>query len=464
MLSIRAVLATIALLGVILSSVLNAVFLWPPAGVSAALCLLAYLMLEGWFARSGGRKLVVASIIAAIATALWSPAPVELLLRAGTQAATIIGLFSALGMLRDAAVSSPLIQRCGEMMVRQPPGRRYAVLATGSHLISLVLNFGVLPLLGSMVVRGNTAEAAGGDERVVRIRTQRMMNAILRGYATMTVWSPLSVSFAVVQVAVHGLAWWPLLGLQAILTVVLMFLGWVMDRLAFSVPAAQLTTATPTDWRPLWQLSALVGAVVVASVVIAELLSVRLVVGAMIVVPPSAVIWLVAQHHAVMPAILQFGRRLTVSMPGFREEVTMIGGAMFMGVVVVAFVPPEETARLIGALHLPPVILVVVLSWLVMALAQVGISQIVTVTVLGGALPDLARMGVPPLVVASGLMGAWALSACSTPVGAAVLSIARMANVELRVVSRQWSGPYVRYGALVLAVWLMLLLAVMDLF
>lgn len=46
-------------------------------------------------------------------------------------------------------------------MVRQPPGRRYLALALGSHLIGLVLNFGVLPLVGAMVVKGNTAEAAG---------------------------------------------------------------------------------------------------------------------------------------------------------------------------------------------------------------------------------------------------------------------------------------------------------------
>ena len=106
------------------------------------------------------------------------------------------------------------------------------------------------------------------------------------------------------------------------------------------------------------------------------------------------------------------------------------------------------------------VLLVVVLigaAWSVMALSQLGISQIVSVTILGGALQALAAHGLPPLAVASGLMGAWALSTCSTPVGAVVLSIARLANVPMRVVARQWNGRFVILGALVLAAWLVLL-------
>lgn len=185
-------------------------------------------------------------------------------------------------------------------------------------------------------------------------------------------------------------------------------------------------------------------------------------VGAMLVVPPSAVVWLVAQHRSPVPALLHLGRRPTVSMPGFREEVTMLGGAMFLGSVLVAFIPPGETARLVQLIPLPAVVVLVLAAWLVMALSQLGLSQIVTVTILGGALGALASHGLPPLAVASGLMGAWALSACSTPVGAVVLSIARLANVPMRTVARDWNGRFVLLGALVLGLWLLALCAAMD--
>ncbi len=471
----RALVASAALVAVVVFSILRAVWAWPPAGPAAAAALALYLLLEGWSARRGGRRIVALGLAAAAAAIAFHPAPWPLLLNAGVQAAALIGLFTALGFLREAAETSALIQRCGALMVRQPPGRRYMALALGSHLIGLVLNFGVMPLVGTMVVKGNTAEAAGGDARIVAIRQQRMMTAMVRGFATMTVWSPLSVSFTVTQSALPGLDWWPLLGIQLGLTVLIMALGWWLDRRAFPAPppsaataaATAATTGTATavpaaDWRPALHLAALVGTVVAASVAVAEVLSVRLVVGAMLVVPPAAVLWLMAQHRAVIPALIHLGRRLTVSMPGFREEVTMLGGAMFLSTVLVAFIPPAETARLVGLIPLPAVVVLVLAAWLVMALSHLGISQIVTVTILGGALAALAGHGLPPVAVASGLMGAWALSVCSTPVGAVVLSVARLANVPMRTVSRQWNGRFVVLGALVLTAWLVALCTILD--
>lgn len=211
-------------------------------------------------------------------------------------------------------------------------------------------------------------------------------------------------------------------------------------------------------------MSALVAAVVVASVAAAEMLGVRLVVGAMLVVPPAAVLWLIAQHRAIWPALLHLARQLTVSMPGFREEVTMLGGAMFLGSLLVAFIPPETTMRLIAAIPLPAVVVLILAAWSVMVLSQFGISQIVTVTVLGGAMASLSGHGVPALAVASGLMGAWALSVTATPVGTVVLSVSRLTGVPMRTIAKQWNGRYVLVGALLLAAWLVGLCLILDSF
>lgn len=464
----RAPAATLALLAVVAGSIMRAVA-GPHAAAGSSAggwlaggALLFYLVLEGRAAHRGGRIILGLALASAAACLVWYPDPAALVGRALVESAAIIGLFVALGFLRQAAETSPLIQACGESMVRQPPGRRYLVLTLGSHLISLVLNFGVLPLLGTMAVKGNTAEAAGGDPRIVAIRKQRMLSAILRGFAVMTVWSPLSVSFAVVQNAIHGIVWWQLLSIQGVLAVLLLGLGWGLDRMAFPPVANLPGVGGPTDWRPLGKMAALVAAVVAGSVLVAQLFSLRLVVGAMIVVPPAGLLWLAAQRRQSWGAGVELGRRLTAALPAFRDEVAMLGGSMFLGSVAVAFVPPGETARLIEALGLPPLLLAVLLPWTVMALAQVGVSQIVTVTILGGALSELSRFGIPPLVLASGLMGAWALSACSTPVGAAVLTVARIGGVPVSMVGHDWNGRYVVTGALVLAAWLIAMATIIQ--
>lgn len=443
--------ATLALLAVIVAAIAQELGGGAMAGLTAVAALLLYLGIEACRCRAPSRIILALAVLGAAATLLWHPAPGPTLTRAATAAAAIIGLFAALGFLRQAAEHSPLVQQCGALMVRQPPGRRYLVLTLGSHLIALVLNFGVLPLLGMMAMKGNTLEAAGGDARTVAIRRQRMLSAMLRGFAMMTAWSPLSVSFAVTVAVVPDLDWGRLLPIQAALALILMMLGWALDRRAFPPPANRPATSQPQlDWGPAWRMTALVAAVVCAALAVSAILDVRLVAGAMVTVPPSAVIWLWWQKRDPRRVARDMGRTLLDTLPGFRDEVAMLGGAMFAGTIAAAFLSADRIGAVVESLGLPPLLLVVLLAWTIMAVAQLGVSQIASVTLLGGALAHVA----PPLVVASAMMGAWGLSACSTVVGAAVLTVARIGGVPVRVVSRQWNGFYVVSGGLLLAVWL----------
>lgn len=449
---LRAPLATLSLLAVVIGAIAQAVSGSQPAGWVAAAGLILYLALEGWHCRGNGRVILGLAMAAAAAAMVWQPQAGALLMKAALASSAIIGLFTALSFLREAAETSALVQACGELMVRQPPGRRYLVLTLGSHLISLVLNFGVLPLLGTMVTKGNTMDAAGGDARIVAIRSQRMLSAMLRGFAMMTAWSPLSVSFAVTIVVIPGVNWQTLLPVQICLAAMLLWVGMFLDRRAFPRPANPPPRPEgATDWKPAWRMIALIVAVVCGAIVVAEILGLRLVIGAMIVVPVAALIWMWVQKRNLGQVFAELWQRLLVSMPAFREEVAMLGGAMFLGTVASSFLPAETIGAVITHWGLPAPLLLVLLAWAIMILAQLGVSQIVSVTLLGGALIHAA----PPMVLASTVMGAWALSACSTPVGAAVLTVARIGGVPVRIVASEWNGRYVLVGALIMAVWAM---------
>lgn len=430
----------------------------------AEVAVLLLVALEFSAVTRGCQILLAACVVVAATAALVVSDVTGVLLHGLSGAAFVIGLFSTLSLLRDAAETSTLVRQCGELMVRQPPGRRYLVLSFGSHLISIILNFGVLTLLGTMIQRGNTLESAGGDARIAGIRTQRMMTATLRGFAMMTVWSPLTVAFTITQSSIPGLDWGVLVPLQMVLAVLLLGLGWGLDRRAFPAPLARPMPAAMGEspgMRPVAGLTALIAAVVTGSVVLAGLLSIRPVVGAMMVVPVSAWIWLTVQRwpidgfSAPGTALLRLGKRLTISMPAFRNEFVIVGSATFMGIVGAAMIPIETTAALLSRLPLPPAVIMVLLVWAMMAAARYGVPQIVSVALVGHAISSIGVPGYHPLVLASGLMGAWGLSACTTPVGAATISIARMSGVTTQTVAREWNGLFVASGATLVGAWML---------
>jgi hypothetical protein len=455
--------SSLAMIGVVAGTGCHAVTGWVGARWLAEAGLLAYYLIELPRITVGGRRMLLVAILVAGAAIALIHDPLPVFDRALGASASLAGLFAALGFLREAAVSSPLVHRSGAVMVRQPPGRRYLVLAAGAHMVALVLNIGVLSLLGTMVMEGNTVEAAGGDERIVAIRRQRMITAVLRGFTLTTIWSPLSISFAVVQAVVPGVVWIKLVPLQAVLTALMLALGWALDRLAFRhtglVPPV---VERQGGWGVILRLALLIAVVMAISLAVAGVLGTPLIMGAVLFVPVAAWAWLAAQHRGGGPVLAGIeaakvmAGRLSIALPNFRSEVATVGGAMFMGVVVAALVTPALSARIMGDIGLPPLALIILLPWTVIVLARIGVSQIVAISLLGGAFADLGSMGIDPLILASGLMGAWALAVSFSPVGAAVLMTARIAGVPSAAV-RKWNRVYGWSGAVVLALWMLAL-------
>lgn len=389
------------------------------------------------------------------------PQPLIVIGHALAEASFVIGLFISLGLLREAADSSPLIQACGKSIVKQPPRRRYLALTFGSHAIAIVLNFGVMPLLGVMINKGNTLETAGKDPELKAARQKSMMMAIFRGFALMTAWSPLSIVFAIAQSILLEVPWWQLVGLQFVITMVLLSFGAILDsrQRPKSEPFGQTEIGTDS---PLMRLALLIGTIVGVSILIAELLGARMVIGAMLTIPFTAWIWLIVHEsgqgiNAPIAAGKRLASRVSKSFPGSRNEVALIGGSMYAGIVGASMLPSEHVGNFLSSVGIPPVVLAIGMAWAMMILAQIGISHIITLAFFAGSIQVLAEMGLDPLVTVSGLMTAWALSICSTPVGAGVNIVSKLSDVPVRTIIREWNAVYVSGGALIIAAWMVLL-------
>jgi hypothetical protein len=456
--------SALAMIGIIVGCALEGLIHLPGTGHALKLAtggsLALFVAVEMGRAQRGAKLIALACLALAVVLPIADDRAQDMVTSALSGAADLAAFFAALGFLHMAAKTSPLIQRCGGVMVRQPPSRRYLALTLGAHLISLVLSFGVLNLLGLMVAQGNTLEAAGGDAEIVAIRKARMMSALLRGFIAMVIWSPLSVSFAVIHRVIDGLSWSTLIPIQMVFSAAVVAIGWVVDRKSYPPRAipAPLAPSEPGGNAALFRLGVVIAVLMAGVLAVAQGLGAAPIVGIICVIPLSSFIWLVVQNQDMEAGVFYhaaktLGLRLGVGLPEHRNEVIYLGGAMFLGLIATQLLGQGAAAHLIAHIPLSPLALTIILPWTVMALAQLGVPQIFSITVLGGAFPQLAPLGVHPLALASGLMGAWALSAGSTPVGAAVVTIARQAEVPVRMVTLQWNGVFVLVSALFLGLW-----------
>jgi hypothetical protein len=198
--------------------------LWSELAVAATLFAVVMMLWNG----VRGSIWVFVSVMAiptALALATREDWP-RLLAEAVLSGGLVLSLMVTMTIVRVATIESPAILRCGEFLVQQPPGRRYAALSLGAHVFSLIMLYGSIALLGTLAVQANRAEPDAG---IREIRNRRMVIAVQRGFASTLCWSPITVSLVVTVPLVPGATWTdaalPCLGSGALM----LLTGWALD-------------------------------------------------------------------------------------------------------------------------------------------------------------------------------------------------------------------------------------------
>lgn len=416
----------------------------------AGMALLVFVILE-WRRQSLTARLMLGGATALTLIVLFRDDPAApLLVDALDRAAFFATFITCLGMLRMAATHSPLVKRCGAALIQQPPRWRYATLSLGSTAFGLILNLGVIAVLGVMSLKGNTLQAAGGHAEVQRARTRRMLTAILRGFSLAPIISPLGIALAVILSNYPSLRWATLLPYTAAAAAILFLVGWAQDRIAAPRHLAALIPEAPG--APLWPLLrfvAVLAAIVMFTFTAAWAAGTRLPVAVLFTVPVSAFVWMAVQRHrlggglGIRRAAVAFGRRSVSFFPGMRTEVTVLGSAGFVGVVLADMLPRAWVAEQILDLGLAGAGLAALATALVVLAAQVGLNPIVSVTLLASVVRDPAALGVPVPLMAAGLMAGWGLAMVTSPLTASMLMTARLARTSPYTVGYRWNGPFV---------------------
>ncbi|WP_240724517.1 hypothetical protein [Halomonas borealis] len=444
--------------GTMLATLVGLVFGNTWAHGLAGLLLVGYLLSQrGCLSRMALGLLAFAGVTTLVA--LWRSDDVWVLLVDAVGRFAFFATFvAALSLLRLPACRSHLVRQCGQVMLRQPPTRRYPILSLGSGLFGVILNIGVLNLFAGMIEQSNTLAAAEGRDWVQKARRRRMLMALLRGFSLAPLISPMGIGVAVILASMPSVQWRELAPYAYGAAAVIFLCGWMADHLAGPHPPRRLAPSLPPSLAPLQRFCVLLVGIVLLVFAVSALLDVRLPVATLVGAPLAAWLWLAWQRRTlggwgVLPAAVTFHRQLPWLLGPLGSEVVVLGSAGYVGHLWVALIDPQALVGSLGWLVPLGAWNAVIAMLLVLVTAQVGLNPIVSVTLLAGLLPALEIPGLSPPLIGVSLMVGWSLALMSSPLTASMVILSRFSGVASWRIGYRWNGAFMLGVVPLMAAW-----------
>ncbi len=404
----------------------------PALANAAALVLAALLVLE--FRRVPlAQRLVGSGLCAAgIAACAVVGDAVPLVLEGLRQALPFLVLFAAVLCLQVPAQASPSLRSIGNVIMHQPPGRRYLAVAAGAHLLGALLNLAGLQFVATVVERGASVELR-----------ERLARAMMRGFSAAACWSPLFVSTAAVLSVMPGLSWTDIGPPGMVVGAGLVCLAWLVDRLR-----RQSSPATGAE-LPRLQPMAVIKVAIAFTILVGSVLTLVDVSGVGIAIalgvaaPLVAVAWraAIADFRAPIEAAARVFAHVGGRLADLRAEALLFTGASLLGTGVAAILRAHPPSGLEVLAAVPEPLMLIGLVVGLAAFGIIGLHPVVPVIVVGRALPPEA-LGLPPQLMALALMSGWGLATMVSPFSATAMYTARLLDRSVWVIAWRWQAAY----------------------
>ncbi|WP_417209562.1 hypothetical protein [Antarctobacter sp.] len=399
----------------------------PPWGFVAP--ILAALILNARNLKPGGALTLLAVALVLAADVIWFRHDLS---EVGRRAGLLYALFVSLKAMGQIASLKPEIRAVADVVTRQPPRRSYLALTLGTHLLGLVLNFGSVVLVASMLApRLKVIEAPA--------RQRSMIVAVFRGFAATPLWSPLSIAPVIILGGVASVSYYTYMPVGLALALGFLWLGYVLDGsrgAGQGVPAKALSAA---ELRALYLFLLNVVLLVGLPLALNGLLSMRMIDAVLLSVLTITMLWLLLLPGAEFIAWLRDINRGDLPGNAVENELAILVGAAVLGALV-ALQLSNTRAFGVGELGRSTVIVLsFCLPLLIFAPAMIAINPIVTGTflaeVLSAVWPETAAIW-----LVAGLLAGWTIATSGTPFTANLLLGSRIVGQRTVRVALHWNA------------------------
>ena len=364
------------------------------------------------------------------------------------QAAFLMAFLLILSLLHEAAMTSQSVEECGQFLTRQKAGRRFAALFLGSNLMSVLFNLGLVSILTPLIQKG--IEQDKGNPSLMKLREQRQITAMLRGFAWCVVWSPTAIAPLAVFELIDGISrqLWTAYGI--VFALVMFGLGWAEDQWRFRDIKRQPSSSDiiPFPTAAFLQFGLILTILFGMAVILSLLFDDSIVFGLLISCPLVMLGWLYQQtkNKPLKERFPAFVKRLDeisfVALPKNHQIMITLAASGFIGRIGAGMIPAENLANTLGLYVMPDYLFLSLLSIAMIPVSYLGVSPIMMAVFFGSILGALPLLPADPTLVALAISSGWAVSMTTSPFATVVLMISRLNNISPLLLTLRWSGIF----------------------
>lgn len=422
--------------------------LWPLWALAVASAL--FIALEGGHAPTAVRRTSLVLVAITVCLLPLIDAPWQALQRGIRIGGLIASLLVTVNLLSRVALRIARVRDVVGGLYRLPPQRRYLGLTVASQFFG-----GLLGLAGIAMMM----EMAARETDMTDAQKVSAFSAIARGYAAVSLWSPIYSNMSIALALYWGPDWVGVLPYVLAVSALLMGLGLLIDRFdrsSRSVPDAPAAAARPVQQAgPLLRQALPVVAAMLCFLGFMVLASRQLAlpISAVIIASAPVAAWLLSVRLASpgRRRLAQGTRMLGTDFLGFKAmvgEVMMFFASGCAGTVIASAIPPAWTGTVGQWVAGSPMLGSLFVSAAIVLLSATAIHPMLSAVLIGSSFsPEL--LGLPVVAHLCAVLAGWGLAIIVTPFSVLSLMASRYSGIPILVISLRANLVFVTLAVLV---------------